>query len=213
MTYALKILTIAAAITLGGCMASSPLRPVQNNTQRVESNGFSVMPPRGENWFLEQRAYGVAFYKKPLMDQLSQTDSSTISVPRTFFVAISLMRPGAVNVSSSDAIQNEANRLIRDGLEDVRRLVYSSVTPLIRQGTDCVRYEAIYEEQGGPVTPGLIRVLRGGGLLCRHPTFTNQATHGTFSERYIKGAISSRDEDYVSEAQYVLNSLVFISSR
>lgn len=38
------------AVTASGCVAGVSLTPVTDATQRVEVNGFSVLPPQGTNW-------------------------------------------------------------------------------------------------------------------------------------------------------------------
>lgn len=201
------------ALALGGCAGTSPVQPLTDATARLESNGFSVMPPKGADWFVEVSPYGVAFYKKLRPDTHVTPAGAAVAVPRTFFVLVTLVRRGNVDVSSPEALRKETERFLRDEPGPNRRLVEYKAAPYSAQGTDCVRYEARYEERDRPFAPGAVLDMPGGGFLCRHPFSTGQAIHGTFSERHVHGAPAVAGEAYRSEAQSVLDSVVFAPLR
>ena len=204
------LIAAASLIALVGCAAPSPPRPLGDATQRLEFNGFSVMPPRGSGWYITDSEYGVAFFIKLPSDPLASSNG-VIQVPRTFFVAVSLMRPGLMDVSSPDALKREVQKSLSADTDGNQTLVDSKITPYSIQGTDCVRYEATYEVRNHAAAPGGVLAMPGAGFVCRHPLSPDQAIHGTYSERRIQGLPPGPADTHRSEAEAVMASVLFTS--
>ncbi len=48
-----------------GCAAQAPRGPIINPAERLEFDGFSVLPPQGKSWYLgKSLGYGVVFTKR-----------------------------------------------------------------------------------------------------------------------------------------------------
>jgi hypothetical protein len=103
----LFILLAVTTVALAGCAMPPGPRPLTDSGKRVESNGFSVMPPQGPDWFTEENPHGIAFYKKLASDRFTTPQGRTIDAPRSFVILVSLVRPGSLKLGSATDLEGE----------------------------------------------------------------------------------------------------------
>jgi hypothetical protein len=200
---------ISLPLILAACAAPSAPRSITDAAQRVESNGFSVLPPKGANWYIEESPYGVAFYKRLPPDTLVTPTGASVAVPRTYFVLISLVNPRALKVHTTEDLKREMERTLLEDPGSDRKIIDYKITPYSTQGTDCVRYVFRVEERNRPFAPGAVLNMPGGGFMCLHPLSAGQAIHGTFSERRLSEAKAIDGETHQAEGAAVLDSILF----
>jgi hypothetical protein len=203
------IAALAAIVAIAGCATPPQMRPLAEGTGPIASNGFSVTPPKGTGWFVQEHPDAVAFFKRLPPDEFAPAGGKPITVARTFFVLVALMQPTAADLSSAQALRHEVERLVSAEEPPVRRVIDYSVTPYAAQGTDCVRYVVRYQERDRPFAPGAVLDMPGGGFMCRHPSASGRAVHATFSERRLNGAPERAGENHLAEAEAVIGSVTF----
>lgn len=212
-------LSIACLIGIGACATTgSPQpQPISDASKRLELNGFSLMPPQGSGWSVEAKGrYEVTFWKELWLDVAALEGGGSATAPRTFFMSISILpsEGEALKPFTSDYMKSETERGFK-GMQTPRmKLMSYKVDPYMMQGTECVRYEARFEERDHPQLPrGAIIEMTGVGFTCRHPSSPLRAIDGKYSERRLRGAPERPAETYRAEAEAVLSSLTFTSLR
>lgn len=194
---------IVAVIVMGavGYAAQPPLIPLTNPTERLEFEGFSFLPPQGENWFVfsseRRRQLGpdvIASFQKlnrPLSithtvnaivrgGQIPPTEGRAElpqRIARLNFVQTERERPISVNVSSD-----------------------STLAP------DCVRYDGIVEDRGVPRFPGSVFVTEMHGFVCLRPDLLDAYIEIQYSQRRLQEESPLSLE---AEGESFLRSLVF----
>jgi hypothetical protein len=207
-----------AAVALGAAACAGPgadPRPVTDATRRVALRGFSVLPPRGPDWFeapamsAELRrvggTYGVVFVKG-FRDRPPTTPAEAQAV-----LAMVIATP--VGTAPSEALLDDAISRRRAGLGQGRfgPGALDAVTERWA-GAACRRYEFSLEDYGGhPRFPNAVFVLSGRGRLCTHPhATTGLVVDAHFSQRTLRGLTPA---PVSAEVQPFLDSLVFTAVR
>lgn len=207
-------LAVACLIVIGACTATTgPPRPISDASKRLEFNGFSLMPPQGAGWSVEEKGrHEVTFWKELWLDVAALEGGRSATAPRTFFMSMSILPPEgeAARPFTSDYMRSETERGFK-GMQTPRmKLMSYKVEPYVMQGTECVRYEARFEELDHPQLPrGAVIEMTGVGFTCRHPSSPRRAIDGKYSERRLRGAPERPGETYRAEAEAALNSVTF----
>jgi len=212
-----KFSVIVLVIFLAACATSAPDLPKQKPDERLEFNGFSLLPPKGSGWSVEEKGrYEITFWKDLWLDVAALEGGGSATAPRTFFLRISILpsEGEAVRPFTSDYMKSETERGFK-GMQTRRmKLMSYKVDPYVIQGTECVRYEARFEERDHPQLPrGAIVEMTGVGFTCRHPSSPLRAIDAKYSERRLRGAPERPAETYRAEAEAALSSLTFTPLR
>jgi hypothetical protein len=206
--------------------------PVTNLDQRIEiaAPGFSVLPPRGEQWCYRLMAsQGISFFKIPESEKGFDGPTSLEIAVRHLFGAMAMSLKGSrdfgTNIQSPDELKTLVNVLINEHLfsqilegvlsaEHRFRLLESNVSINSGLGATCVRFDALVEERGSVQAPTLVLFVNlPGNIVCRHPTASDvDLIWVGFGERYVEGDRPAADT-LKGEYEPFVQSLQFMSPR
>lgn len=196
-----KLAGVAATLALlAGAGAAQEAGP-----RPLVLNGFSLAPPAG--WDGQRGPATVAFGK--LVDE-HPARSSELMPRQTFMIVARMERAPVESLATAAALEQYVLERILLPSRDRRQQVVSRQTePFTMQGTDCVRFRMVLEEQ--PRRDVL--VISGAGFVCRHPHAPSHAVHASYSERHAKGDEVAPADAEIAEAEAVLRSLSFTPLR
>lgn len=200
-----------------GCAVGPTATLVTNPDERLQFPGFSILPPKGENWFMvgpgayENWAFPITFAKR-LREKIERPAEAEMNFARvktlnfgnvTFRNPAEILRYLAHDIVAQDLeSQNRAN----PGLGIKNFQVKASVEKYL--GRDCVTYELSYEVHNWRPFPGFVFIMDGKGLLFLHPDSPTFVIGLEYYQRYLRGEKPYRVEP---EVEPFLKSLVFTS--
>lgn len=211
------------------------MTPVTDTAQRLEfpSPGFSVLPPQGEHWCIQQsQPSGIAFVKSPLFGKLLDRRPQETEVAHTFVAMAREVSVEEAAVESPADLQAFVERWLRGGA-GVRLggpTMVLDTTPLARfklarskvlldnsLQASCVRWDAVIEERDNPMVSGsvLIQTTRNN-FLCWHPHSRERVFILIgYSERHVQGEQAQPPlvEMLKREVEPFLQSLRFVPPR
>jgi len=187
-----------------GCATQAPLGPIINPAERVEFDGFSVLPPQGKNWYLGKSPYhGVVFRKR-----LFETPRSPEM--HSFYASVTRDDLNGKELETPQDLLAFVEHTFR--VEPRFRVVNSNVVLDDAMGnimdTDCVRYDMVQEERNNPIAPEAVLTLTVHGFTCRHPSSPKVAIGAWCSERYPQGEQSLLDETLQQECESFLKHVL-----
>lgn len=165
----------ACLLSFLGCV-SSPERPIPAPRERLDFQGFSIVPPRGPNWFVTPPALRskqgpyviVSFYKLP-------------SSPTHTILAV--VRGGRID-GSGESAEQLLQRLSEAPPESKRyRIVSRTLTADSSLKASCTRYDIVSEDRDVPGYPDVPFVGEQHGLVCVHPEIPGAALSLEYSDR------------------------------
>lgn len=178
------IMLLCAALILISCAPRAPeliLSPVTPLTGPLEYPGFSVNPPRGDDWSIwenppQSRAdYQLYFGKK------TSNRKHTI-LARVFASSIP---------STSEASAEILDKYVRGREQESKtgryRPLRFKTSAEKFQGADCVRYESSAEDRGVPQFPDTVFLLKVYSMVCLHPDFPSYLIEIGYSQRTPQG--------------------------
>lgn len=191
------------------------LAPITNPDQRLEFPGMSLLPPRGENWFVatvpaefrSATATNLIWFAKKLGTRDGQP------TPQQTILASALIYDlHDKRFETSEAfVEFMRQSMVGEAQEGARFRILKSDISLDRTlGTKCVKYNISCEETRNPRYPGSVLILSLQGFRCLDPHWPRFAIDVGYSQRAPQG------EQYVSveaEVRPFLNSLVFTKER
>jgi hypothetical protein len=214
----------------GGLKASR----VGRQRMEVPVSGFSILPPRGENWCVSSMASGFFFFKHPARveipaqpttpDNLFQVILQTV---RFMGMALALPEFGTAHPSPeqlkavvNELISNHFFAQVVGGISSGERryqLVESRSVIDRSYGASCVRFDATVEEKGAYLAPpdAVVNLNFFNNLICAHP----QATSSKSALVWISFVEIYRDGDQSAavslsgEVEPLLRSLEFSGPR
>lgn len=188
------IFTFLFGVIAVGCAAGPTLTPVTDPTQRLQFQGFFILPPRGEGWFIgQQGANQIAFAKGP-------ASNSVIASVRT-------MSLGGVKFESrTELLQSLARTWGKGKIDPRHRLLDLKVSLDKCLGWDCMRYEITAEDRAVPQFPGSVFVMPLRGFLFLHPDSPTYVIILEYSQRYLQG---QEPLSIKAEVEPFLKSLIF----
>ena len=211
--YSRWVLCFLCAMLAVGCAARAftpatldchalRMTPVTNVDERLEfsTQGFSILPPQGENWCIQSvEPRGVVFGKHLLSGKLLEKQPRLADVNHTF-AALAMAFDAKTKIESSAELKAFVDQMLRGGalgalVEGTEgsarrfRLVESNLVLDNYVGSECVRFDAIVEERDNPRRPGSVLMLNfPNNLLCRHPYSPGVGLIWiSFNERYLQG--------------------------
>jgi hypothetical protein len=206
---------LLAVIGVGCTLGRPGLIPVTEFTKRHECQGFSVLPPRGENWvFISPIPTKVPIlvelgsllcdfiFVKWLRDRITRPEEA-----HTIFV---LGRISQINVGfqTSEEFLQFVERLIKEKSFPRYRLLESKARLDNSLGAVCVGYERAVEDVVLPQFPGSAFSEADKGFFCIHPRTSRFVVLIVYSETFLKG---QRPLSLEQEIEPVFKSLTFTS--
>lgn len=192
------------ALVLASCAGLPSIQPLTDHGSPMQANGFYVMPPQGSNWQFSKGDSEVQFYKILEVSQARKDLSS--AEPHTFIVSIDTKRADRQDIATEESLMRYAGRFVTTlNPERRQRLIEYKTTPYSTQGTDCVRYEGVVEEQ----PRRLLLIIQGAGFVCRHPYSGDYVVRGAYSDRQVQASVRQPSEEAVREAEIVIKSVMF----
>lgn len=178
----LSIILLGVGLGVVGCAGGPQLIPVTDPTQRLEFEGFSILPPKGENWFMAPPALRqqqgpdviVSFLKLATPPSKTHTVAATVRGGRVPFSA----------GSRAELLQKFAQASFEQTKRN--RPVSVNISPDRILSPDCVRYDATVEDRGVPGYPGSIYILDQHGFICLHPGLPDAAINIQYSQRRLQ---------------------------
>lgn len=190
---------LSVAIGLVGHAEGQQRIPVTNPTQRLEFEGFSILPPQGENWFMTaglREVQGaiviVSFGKRLTPPSKTHTVTATVSAVRL-----------------PDSAGNRAERLQKYAQIPPSgrfRVVSVNISPDTTLAPDCVRIDATSEDRGVPGHPDSIFIMDQHSFVCFHPYFPDAAIDIQYSQRRLQEEAPLSLE---AEGEPFVKSLIF----
>ena len=178
------------------------LPPVTNPTQQLEFQGFSVLPPSGENWFIQNQGTDhVTFTKETTKGEYhtvmawARSDDAEYANWAGLLV---LAREGTLTEQHLERIQEQQWQDSRYKPLEVRVALDSSL------GKECARFDFTVEDRGVPYAPDLVFVLIGQDFYCLHPDSSNLVVRIAYSQRLLQG---EQELPIESEVEPLLESL------
>ena len=187
MTGALGILVSLAV--LAGCAPTSQPRQdlplAVDPARRLELPGLSVLPPRGENWFIAPRVSGVPGV--PAVNLAAYAKRPPPEAPdRVVYARVNVWDLGPWRLDSQDAFL----RFVREDLErgtPRQRVLALELGPASSPAPTCARYRRTAELRGAPGFPDATFVLTTAGVWCLHPHWPRYGIDLVYGQRYRQG--------------------------
>ncbi len=125
---------------------------------------------------------------------------------QSFVLITTIERTDARHLADAAAMDKFAHEELLAPARNRRQSVVSAETSAFKlQGTDCIRFRTVIEEQPRDE----VLVLSGAGIVCRHPEAQDRAVHASYSERHPKTLAAKPTEAEVTVAEDVLRSITF----
>ena len=188
-------LSFLLAVLCGAAGAQLHAIPITDATAVYELEGYSVLPPQGNNWFELRRDKQRALFGKKI-------ESRTHS-----FVATATSSLINEKFEKSGQFQEYIDRM---RIADVDPARYKIVE--YNSGFDssfpawCVKYRVKTADRGAPYAPGGALLLEHFGVTCLHPTLPGLVIDVGYSERGRPAEISA---EMRAEGEGFMRSLKF----
>ncbi len=189
-------------LVLVGCGAGTAgLTPVGPPGQRMQLDGFSILPPQGEGWFVAEPS--------PSPGEAWRTVAT--------FVRRAGDQPGAaiwatVTTAELGMPFQTPEQLVQQILQTRRAELQTGRLRLLEfrsgpgPGPGCHRYDAVTEDRGVPEFPGETFVVTLHHAICLHPSAPTVAVNLGYNERRRRGQPAA---DLAGEGEPFLRSLQF----
>lgn len=190
---------------IAGCASQISMRPLTDSMERYQGYGFTVMPPRGNGWYIAEHPYQVAFTRGA-----SPKDSSASPDPRhTYYLGVFVFeaKSGDKLDTSDDLAQIIAENM--NGDNSNFKILESQTAPYSRKNAVCTRYRYVAKQRNHPQLPEVILLMTSGGFFCRHPYSQRLIINGVYSERRPSERQSVLDESLMKEAEDFFQTVDF----
>lgn len=170
-------------------LMNSRSRQLTDPTQRLYFTHFSVLPPVGGNWIVDDEGRNHIVF-------------SRVNVGRGRFhtiVATAELVPVPEELQNLDRLQDHVERQYRSGSRE------SQLTPLevrVAQvrlgGTGCIRFDGRAEEHGNPSAEGRVLIFEIHEYSCPSPVTSMVVVKLAYSQRFPEGAQPLSVEDEIT---------------
>jgi YVTN family beta-propeller protein len=199
------LLLLVAMLVATGCggAAKVELTPIERSGQRVQLEGFSVIPPQGDQWFVAPSLPKDDVWRT-VAAYVKRTGDDTPGNIVWATVAVANLETA---FQSREQLLESVIRVRQTELRGARfRLLEFRSAPGATAG--CYRYEAVTEDRGVKDFPGVTFVLTLRHAICLHPDSPTLAVNVAYSERRRLGMPAVTVE---SEGEPFIGSLKFAS--
>jgi YVTN family beta-propeller protein len=170
---------LSALALLSACSSTPGLTPVDGSPQRMQLDGFSIAPPRGEYWFTTPA-----------------TARDTVWRTVAGFVKRPPQQPAGSAVWATAAVANLQDTPFQGPDQLLEHLVRNRETELksprfrlvdfktaAGPSSGCRRYDAVAEDRGVSDFPGQVFMLTVHHTICLHPNVPTLAVNMAYAER------------------------------
>ncbi len=192
------IILLGVGLGVVGCAGGPQLIPVTDPTQRLEFEGFSILPPQGDNWFMAPPAL-----RKQQGPFMIVSFLKLATPPSKTHTVVATVRGGRVSISAgsrADLIQKMALGWYFEQTDRFRP-VSVTIAPDKTLAPDCVRYDGTVEDRGVPGYPGSVFIMDHHGFVCLHPDLPDAVIDIQYSQRRLQGepplALEAEGEPFV----------------
>ncbi len=186
-----------AAIGVGSAVSAGPV-PVTDSMGRIVLEVFSVLPPKGEDWFVSEQAANRIRFAKLSGETASRGDAAFASVDGLI-----------LNVrfqSPAEFLEFLEKSPIEERVLQRWRPLRSKFKLDSSLGSTCVQYEGAFEDAAVPQFPGSVFIINTRGFDCLHPHRPGVVVRITYGTRVLQGVQPPPIE---AEVEPFLKSLVF----
>ena len=192
-----KWILFLAAIGVGGTVSAGPV-PVTDSTRRVVLEVFSVLPPKGEDWFVLEQAANRIRFAKLFREAASRGD--------TAFALVDALTLNVRFQSPAEFLEFVEKSPIEDRVLQRWRPLGSKFKLDSSRGSTCVQYEGAFEDAAVPQSPGSVFIINTHGFDCLHPHRPGVVVRISYGTRFLQGVPPPSIQ---AEVEPVLESLVF----
>ena len=195
---------ILIAVGVLGCASTPPIVPVTEPDQRLQFNGFSVLPPEGERWHRVGR-------KGQDTTRFSQTvfvkkSSWTLPSRNTYLAKAAVLDAGERQFTTTQGLLSHVQTmgLFQEGPRQQNMqaefTIDDTLAPL------CVRFDLNAEDSRVGGYPGPVYLLDAHGLFCVHPDAPDMLVMIDHSRRTKQGdtpvAAQAEGERFLSSLRF-----------
>ncbi len=194
------IIIVLAGLVLIGCTLGPRPTPITDPTQRLEFQGFSILPPYGKDWFIV----------------VPQTVPDPSAEAAVFFKVVGKMHSigASVKIYAPIATQTleDLESFVRDEAKSDPRFKPLKTKASLDKclGYDCVRIDLLFEDHAPRDFPGSVLMLTRQGFIVPHPGAPGFYIWVEYSQRFPPGREPYHLE---TELEPFLKSLVFTPIR
>ena len=176
-------MALFCTVSLTSCSALGPRStPIKDPATPLEFEGFSLLPPAGEGWYLlasDETGAVLTRGKNPLV--ISQS-AFVVGREEPFEAFLQGCRVEIEEEAHSARFRNAR----------------SEFEPVDGYGTRCERYHWTVEDHGVPgLAKGEYMILEASGLILAHPEIPDLTLRAEYSERRRPGNPAAMDQDLV----------------
>ena len=209
------LLLSLACLIMTACAFRAPLTltPINSPNERLQFEGFSILPPNGQNWFIskggppDKRWTVLVGFAKKLRDKPvnpAQAEMNFALVKTRSLAHLPATKPDEILRYLAQELENENKLGPEPGISNFYAVTYIEKY----QGHDCVRYQIYYEVDNWRPFPGYVFVMETKGYLFTHPDSPTTVIGLEYDQRYLKG---EKPYPLEPEVEPFLESLEFTS--
>lgn len=160
-------------------LMNSRSRQIADPTQRLYFTHYSVLPPAGGNWIIqEQSSEHIALRRVNVGGGRFHT-----------IIASAELMPVPEELQNLDRLQQHIEREHRAETRDPRFTVLDVKVTQVRLGeAGCVRFDGTSEERGSPVAEGRVLILEAHEYFCPSPVTSMVVVKLAYGQRFLEGA-------------------------
>lgn len=161
-----------------GCAVAPRLTPITDPTQRLQFQGFSILPPTGKGWFKVEPPPQVnpsLTAKAYFIKRLTEGVTPPSELHRVTAVVRTLSLGDVKFENRTELLQHLAREFSEKSFLDKCL------------GWDCARYEFTSEDPSHPQFPGFVFVIRAQGFVVLHPDSPRFVINLEYRQYYARG--------------------------
>lgn len=195
--FVIVVLSLIAAATAATAPA---LELVRDPTRRLELPGLSVLPPKGENWFVTSLPPKsdnpavplVGFVKRLYEKPPTRAADARVIAARVIVYDLRdprMQAPAAFDTATAfvDWLKQGAEKLNGGVLTGRQRLIQQDTTPDNSFGATCAQYRRVTELRGWGNFQDSVFILTTRGWFCLHPHWPNYMIDTGYTQLHLKG--------------------------
>ena len=185
---------LALGMFAGNACAQLRAMPVPAPDVPYELEGYSILPPQGQDWFELKRDRQTVFFGKKIA---SRTHA---------FIATAMSAPIADKFEAPDAFRDYIGRVLPLRGEGRHRVTENRVETDKGAGRFCVKYQVKAEDRDAPYAEGKTLSAETFGVTCLHPDSPNLIISVSYTER---GSPAETSAELRAEGESFVRSLKF----
>ena len=189
---------LALGMLAGNACAQLRATPVTVPNIAYELEGYSVLPPQGQDWFELKRDPQSVFFGKKIA---SRTHA---------FIATAMSAPIFGKFETPEAFRDYISSVLPLPGEGRHRVIENQVEMDNTPGQFCVKYHTKIEDRGAPYAQGITLPAETFGVTCLHPENPQLNISVSYTER---GNPAESSAELRAEGERFVRSLKFTSFR